>query len=70
MAIDPTGNFLYSTGVSDNAISVLARNPSTGVLTDIACYSPTDTTDCVSAAAQLHPYALLIAPDDPTTLST
>jgi hypothetical protein len=69
LAIPPTGNFLYSTGVTDNSIAVFSRNTTSGVLTATTCYSPTDSTDCIATSSDvLHPYALLIPPDDQTKL--
>jgi hypothetical protein len=71
MAITVDGKFLYTTGVSDDAVVGIPRNTTTGALDPSGelCYTSNVSIGCAGGVSDLvQPYAVLIPPTDQTKL--
>jgi Bacterial Ig domain len=67
MALTTDGKFLYTTGVADDSVAYFSRDTGTGVLTEVGCYSTTDTSECATTmGATPQAYAVLIPSEDQT----
>jgi sugar lactone lactonase YvrE len=69
VAVSPDGKTVYTTGQSDNAISVFSRNSGTGALTQLAgtngCVSATGTGGaCATDAAISDPGRIVVSSDN------
>jgi DNA-binding beta-propeller fold protein YncE len=63
LAISPDNTSVYTGSLDRDAVTILARNTTTGALTPAGCIAETGGTDCADATGLVNPEAIEVSPN-------